>query len=115
MEKLKIIEALNVAGSIASVTGISLLAIGSITTEIQMATISAYLMSASIFIGVLALFVYGYLKLYPLIAMRFGAVVAIAVSAVLIPLIIWLLFYFILLLKALAIEEFLWLIGQVSK
>lgn len=60
MDKIKPIEALHIAGSVASVTAISLLAMDGLTTENQFATIVAYSMSASIFIGVLALLVFGY-------------------------------------------------------
>jgi len=115
MEKLRTIELLHVAGSIASVTGISLLAIGGLTTDNQLATIFAYSMSASIFIGILALLVFIFRYLYPQISNKFGSSTALAISAVIIPLTIWLNFYLILLLKALAQHEFLWLLEQISR
>lgn len=115
MDRIKPIEALHVAGSIASVTGITLLAIGSKTDDLEFASILAYSMSASIFLGVLAFIVYGFRFLYPKIEYNAGKGVAVASSAVAIPLAVWASFYFILLLKSLAKYEFLWLLEQVAK
>ena len=115
MDRIKPIEALHVAGSIASVTGIALLAIGSKTDDLEFASILAYSMSASIFLGVLALLVYGFRFLFPKIEYRAGKGVAVATSAVVIPLAVWASFYLILLLKSLAKYEFLWLLEQMVK
>ena len=115
MDKIKPIEALHVAGSIASITGITLLAVGSKTDDLEFATILSYSMSASIFLGVLALIVYGFRFVYPKIENKVGKGVAVASSAVVLPLTVWAIFYFILLLKSLAKYEFLWLLEQVTK
>jgi len=115
MDRIRPIEALHVAGSIASITGITLLAVGSKTDDLEFASILAYSMSASIFLGVLALIVYGFRFLYPKIEDKAGKGVAVASSAVVLPLTVWVIFYFILLLKSLAKYEFLWLLEQVAK
>lgn len=115
MDKIKPIEALHIAGSVASVTAISLLALDGLTTDNQFATIVAYSMSASIFIGVLALLVFGFRTLYPKVSTRFGSGVAIASSAIVIPLLFWLNIYLIIILKSLAKYELLWLFEQVAR
>ena len=115
MEKIKPIDAIHVAGSVASITGISLLAIGSLTDDLQFASILAYFMSASIFLGVLGLVVYGFRFLYPKLEYMASKEVAVATSAVVLPLTVWAVFYLILLLKSLAKYEFLWLLEQIAK
>ncbi|MCI5144546.1 MAG: hypothetical protein D3923_03245 [Candidatus Electrothrix sp. AR3] len=115
MDDIKPIDALHVAGSVASITGISLLAIGSVTNEIQFATILAYSMSASIFLGILGLLIFGFRWLYPKLEVKAGKGIAVSISAVMIPLLVWINFYLILILKSLASNEFLWLLKQISE
>lgn len=115
MERIKPIDALHVGGSIASITGISLLAIGSVTDNLQFATILSYAMSASLFIGVAGVFVYLYRYAYTKIESGLGKGIAISISAIVIPLVFWFNFYFILLLKSLARHEFTWLLEQIAK
>lgn len=114
MDKIKPAEALHVAGSIASITGISLLAIGSVTSNLQLAAIIAYTMAASIFLGITGLFVFVFQYIYSKLEFVAGRGIAVAVSAVVIPMLIWISFYLILILKSLAEDEFVWLLGQMA-
>ncbi|KHJ52111.1 hypothetical protein PZ78_04735 [Vreelandella venusta] len=115
MERIRPAEALHVAGSIASITGISLLAIGSVTSNVQLASIIAYAMAASIFLGVLGILVFVFRHVYSKLEVMAGRGVAVALSAVLIPMVIWIMFYFILILKSLAQYEFIWLFDQMVR
>lgn len=115
MNKNNFTDALHIAGSIASLTGISLLAIGSLTTNLQFATILAYVMSTSIFLGVLGLFIFGFRYLYPRIEILVGKSIAVSVSAITLPLFVWFNFYFILILKGLTENEFIWLLEQIAR
>lgn len=115
MYKNNYIDALHVAGSIASLTGISLLALGSNTSDLEFITILAYAMSASIFLGLMGLAFFMYRYLYDRIEIAFGKIIAITVSAITIPLLIWLSFYLILILKRLSDHEFLWILGQITR
>lgn len=115
MERIKPIEALNVAGSIASITGISLLALGSITENMQLANILAYLMASSIFLGISTILVFAVLKVYSFIKQKAGDIIALSCTAIIFPLSVWLCFYVVIFLKMLAQEEFLWLIGQINR
>lgn len=114
MDRVKPVEALHIAGSLASVTGISLLALSSVTDKFGFSAILAYLMAASIFIGFLGIVVYYFRVHYPKIQAKLGNLATLSMCAVLIPLLLWGSFYFILILKALAEEEFIWVMGQLA-
>jgi len=58
MEKLKLVDAIQLAGSVASLTGLSLLAIGQVSSVLEIASILSYLMSVSIFIGIFGLIIF---------------------------------------------------------
>jgi hypothetical protein len=87
---VRLVEAIHIAGSIASITAIGLLAVGSVTTDLQFATILAYTMSASIFVGTLGFLVFAFRFAYPWLAATVGKGVAISVSAIIVPLTFWL-------------------------
>lgn len=115
MERIKPVEALNIAGSVASITGISLLALGSITENMQLANLLAYLMAGSIFLGISGLLVFLLSKLFLFIKVTAGNIVALCCAAIIFPLSVWLCFYVIIFLKLMAQEEFLWLIAQINR
>ncbi|MDO6564224.1 hypothetical protein Q4488_12590 [Amphritea sp. 1_MG-2023] len=115
MDKSKLIEAIHIGGSVASLTAIALLALGSTTTELQFASILAYAMSASILVGVLGLIYYGLRGMYSSILAKVGGAIAVLVYAIIIPLTFWLVLYLVLFLKSLASYEFLWIIEQLPK
>lgn len=109
----RIVNAINIAGSIASITGITLLATARNVSAIQASLVISYAMSATLFLCIAGICLYGIDALRRIVSVKFGISASILVCAISCALAVWGLIYAALFLRMLAIEEFKWLLDQL--